>query len=152
MDGFRQVELDRRAVRAVRVELVAEGRTDRLCFEGWQGFGLRVGVLASGTIRGLPGWRFRLDEQAVVRPLRWRVENRGVITVKSPLGQFLLPFRGQVRGLPLVAEGECSVEGKSGALAGWRGVGTYAGSAGYRFQITFRLDWPNDLAEPWALT
>jgi hypothetical protein len=146
VDGFGWAEVDRRVARAVSVTIVAEGRTDRLRFEGWQGFGLRVGVLASGTIRGLPGWRFLLDEQAVVRPLQRRVDNWGVTTIETPLGELLLRFRGRVHGLRPVAEGECSLEGKSGAMAGWRSEGTYIGPAGLSFHVSFSLTVPDDLA------
>lgn len=63
MDGFRQAELDQRTMRVVSAELVAEGRTDLLCFEGWRGLGLRLSTQGTGTFRGLPGvsdWMSRL--------------------------------------------------------------------------------------------
>ena len=149
MDDIAPTPLDGPAARSVSGEIVAVGRTLALHLEGWQKLGFRFRATASGTVLGQPGWRFRCEEHAVVSLIPLRFENWGVTTVETPLGQFVLPFRGRVRGLRLVAEGQCSLEGASGPFAGWQGTGTYSGLARFRFRVTYRLSCPVEMAALW---
>ncbi len=120
---------------------VTQGGTIGLRFQGAEGWCLRFAVTGSGAVLGHPGWSFRCEELAAISPAFWRLENRGATTIEAPAGRLLLRFQGRVRALGRIVEGQCVAEGLDGCFAGWCGEGSYRGSAGLSFHVTYTVHW-----------